>query len=58
MYQDMLRAALLESSLAGKDLGILVNIRSNMSQGFALATMTALDKTLTADQGRRPFPST
>lgn len=55
MYQDVLRAAQLESSLAEKDLGILVDTRLNMSQEFALATMTALDKTLTADQGI--FPS-
>lgn len=51
MYQDMLRAAQLESSLAEKDLGILVDTKLNMGQEFALATLTALDKTLTADKG-------
>ncbi|TRZ10180.1 hypothetical protein HGM15179_016926, partial [Zosterops borbonicus] len=49
--KDMLRAAQLESSLAEKDLEILVDTRLNMSQEFALATMTALDETLTAYQG-------
>lgn len=52
MHQDMLRAAQLESSFEEKDLGILVDTSSNTSQEFALAAMTALEETLTADQGR------
>jgi len=41
MHQYMLRATQLESSLAEKDLGVLVDTRLNMSQKHVLAAKKA-----------------
>jgi len=59
MHQDMLGAGQLESTLAEKNAGVVVNRKLYMSQPCALATKrrlmvswTALGGVLPADQGK------